>query len=173
MKHENLVFQQPNYYCNPFPFSNAKIPVNNLTAIWETRVKTARSFIVAVKSLKKSNGSGGVVIFNLHQAAEQLCLGLIAVFLNYYPNYFHLPYLFSICSHFTDLVSNLFMGIPENEKKLLEMLTQNVSFLRKDMPLDLTSEALTFLENTLVNFLSESNNLVTEKLKNSLESQTM
>ncbi|GGD35306.1 hypothetical protein [Flavobacterium orientale] len=171
MKPENLVFEQSNYYFKPLPFSNPKIPINNLTEVWKTRVETARSFIAAVKPITKSSASGSVIIFNLHQAAEQLCLGLIAVFLNYYPNYYHLPYLFSICAHFTDLVSDLFICIPENKKNLIGMLTQNVSYIRKEKPLVLTNEGLYFLENTLENFLNESNKLVAQKLKNDVESQ--
>lgn len=163
IKPENLVFQHPDYYYNPLPFSNPEIPVNFLTEFWENKYSTAFAFLEAVKGVK-SPTAGRVVLLNLHQAAEQISLGLIAVFLNYYPTYYHLSYLFSICCHFTDLVSQLFYVSTEKEKKLMGILTQNTSHIRKDKPLLLLDEEILFLQNTLENFISKSNVLVAEKL---------
>lgn len=171
IKPENLLFQNSDYYYNPLPFSNSEIPINFLTEFWESKRTTASAFIEAVKGVKKPTASG-VVLFNLHQAAEQISLGLIAVFLNYYPTYFHLTYLFDICSHFTEIVANLFESKLESQMKLINLLTKNPCHIRKDKPLVMADNEIRYLLNLLESYLHVSSNLVNVKLKLEKENQT-
>lgn len=171
IKPKNLLFQDPNYYYNPLAFINPTIPVNFLVEFWKNKQTTALSFLEAVKGVKKPTASG-VVLFNLHQAAEQISLGLIAVYLNYYPTYFHLNYLFNICSHFTEVVANLFDSKIKNQMNLINLLTQNPCHIRKDKPLVLTNSEISYLQNILERYIVESSNLVNEKLKLQNKNQT-
>lgn len=171
IKPENLLFQHSDYYYHPLPFSKPEIPIHFLTEFWENKRTTASAFMEAVKGVKKPAASG-VVLFNLHQAAEQISLGLIAVFLNYYPTYFHLSYLFDICSHFTEIVDNLFESKLESQMKLIHLLTKNPCHIRKDKPLVVEDNEIGYLLNLLESYLDLSSNLVNEKLKLEKENQT-
>ncbi|RAR46499.1 hypothetical protein [Flavobacterium lacus] len=142
---------------------NPKPPLNYLIDFWTIKRTTAIAFLEAAKGIRNPTKTG-VILFNFHQLTEQICLGLIGVFLNYYPTYFHLNYLFDICSHFTDLISNLFLSKDENEKRVFELLVKNPSQIRKDKPLLLHDTEILTLQNILEKFIEESNLLVNHKI---------
>ncbi len=164
MKSENLIFQNPNYYCSPLSFSKPTVTVDYLLDFWQLRFATATAFLEAAERVKHPCKTGAV-LFIFHQLAEQICLGLIAVFLNYYPAYFQLNYLFNICSHFTDLTIKLFTPCNEKEKKLIELLCMNPSQIRKDKPVTLDSDEVLILHNLLKNFVLESSGLVQKQME--------
>jgi hypothetical protein len=66
----------------------------------------------------------------LNIAVEQICLGLIDVFLGYQPNHFSLAFLFDICEIFTSLTSEIFPRTTEEDKKLFDLLKMHPSSLR-------------------------------------------
>lgn len=66
----------------------------------------------------------------LHQAVEQLCLGLIYVFLGYRPNHFALGYLFDLCDLFTPLASDVFPRKAQEEAAIFKELGRHASQLR-------------------------------------------
>lgn len=164
MKSDNLIFQNPNYYCNPLSFSKPTVTVKYLPDFWHQKFITATAFLEAAERIKRPCKTG-VALFVFHQLAEQICLGLIAVFLQYYPAYFQLNYLFSICSHFTDLTTKLFTPRNEKEKKLIELLCMNPSYIRKDKPVTLDSDEVLILHNLLKNFILESSALVQKQME--------
>lgn len=70
----------------------------------------------------------------LHQAVEQLCLGLINTFLGYRPHYFALGYLFDLCENFSTLTTAIFPRYTMEDKRLFKRLTANLSQLRYSEP---------------------------------------
>lgn len=66
----------------------------------------------------------------LHQAAEQVCLGLVYVFLGCRPNYFALGYLLELCELFLPDVADLFPRRSAEEQKRFAVLELRMESLR-------------------------------------------
>lgn len=96
---------------------------------WSAREKIAATFLESEHQLDYSD-TGFVQDTMMHLAVEQLCLGLIHVFLGYQPAYFSLDYLFSICALFTPLASDVFPRISSEDKRLFALLQAPPSALR-------------------------------------------
>lgn len=66
----------------------------------------------------------------LHQVVEQVCLGLVEVFMGYKPVHFGLGYLLDLCGNFTGLVDGILPRHTEEEKALFKLLASNPALLR-------------------------------------------
>lgn len=109
-----------------------EIPIRNLESIrshWSNRKRIAEVYL---ESENQIDGSDTEVIQEamMHTAVEQLCLGLIDVFLGYNPNHFSIAYLFDLCEIFTDLTSEIFPRNTQEDKELFDLIKAHPSKLR-------------------------------------------
>lgn len=66
----------------------------------------------------------------LHTMAEQICLGMIRLFMGYSPNHFSLSYLLEICDHFNPEISSYFPRVTEQDRNLFTILSRSYAQLR-------------------------------------------
>ncbi|KUJ63876.1 hypothetical protein AR687_01425 [Flavobacteriaceae bacterium CRH] len=66
----------------------------------------------------------------LHTMAEQICLGMIRLFMGYSPNHFSLSYLLEICDHFNPEISSYFPRVTEQDRNLFMILSRSYASLR-------------------------------------------
>lgn len=96
---------------------------------WKNRTIIAENFLSSMNQVDYTR-YGFVQESMAHTAVEQICLGLINVFLGFYPDHFSLAYLFDICEIFTPLTSDLFPRATSEDKRLFDLLKTNPSSLR-------------------------------------------
>jgi hypothetical protein len=101
-----------------------------LQKFWLDRKYNATSLMEAENAIENPSG-GKVQIVLLHAAMEQLCLGLIYVFLGYTPQNYGLGYLLSVCDIFTDVANDIFPRQSAEDQRLLRLLSTNLHSLRK------------------------------------------
>ncbi|PXY43193.1 hypothetical protein [Flavobacterium hydrophilum] len=66
----------------------------------------------------------------LHTMTEQICLGMIRLFMGYSPNHFSLSYLLEICDHFNPEISSYFPRDTEQDRNLFTILSRSFASLR-------------------------------------------
>lgn len=66
----------------------------------------------------------------LHTMSEQICLGMIRLFMGYSPNHFSLSYLLEICDHFNPELSSYFPRVTERDRNLFTILSRSYASLR-------------------------------------------
>ncbi|MTD67766.1 hypothetical protein [Flavobacterium sp. LC2016-13] len=66
----------------------------------------------------------------LHTMAEQICLGMIRLFMGYSPNHFSLSYLLEICDYFNPEISTYFPRVTEQDRNLFTILSRSYTSLR-------------------------------------------
>ncbi|WP_016989519.1 hypothetical protein [Flavobacterium sp. ACAM 123] len=115
----------PNIVFNEVPKRN----VDYIRSYWKNRNIIADNFINSQNQIDLLE-SAVVHEAMIHTAVEQICLGLINVFLGYHPNHFSLAYLFEICEIFTPLVSEIFPQTTGEDKRLFDLLKTNPGSLR-------------------------------------------
>jgi hypothetical protein len=104
-----------------------------------------------------------VKIAQLHQAAEQIALGLIRIFLGYTPNHFSLSFLLDLCGHFTALPAVIFQqSIPE---QCCKRLCAPPAMLRHWHRLEAPETDFLILLNACQEFLKGASALVTTELE--------
>lgn len=116
----------------PLNISFDEIPkrkVDYIRSYWKNRNKVAETFLRSQNQVDYMD-TGFVQDSMMHITVEQICLGLINVFLGYHPDHFSLAYLFDICEIFTPLTSELFPRITSEDKRLFDLLKTNPSSLR-------------------------------------------
>jgi hypothetical protein len=96
---------------------------------WNQRKYIATCFLEAENAIENPNGDT-VQVALMHQALEQLCLGLIYVFLGHRPDNFGLAYLLGLCDVFTPLATEIFPQATEHDQRLLRVLSANHHTLR-------------------------------------------
>ena len=96
---------------------------------WDHRLRIARAYLDSELQIEDS-GIECVQHSMLHVVVEQVCLGMIAVFLGYQPTHFSLGYLMDLCSLFTPIASELFPRQTEDDQLLYKLLTTNFGTLR-------------------------------------------
>lgn len=101
----------------------------------------------------------------LHTATEQIALGLIRVFLGYYPNEFSLGYLLQLCGHFTALPSNIFPQRTEQDIKRFKRLCAPTSCLQHWTQLNADEKDFQYLLERCQQFLIEADSLVNLELE--------
>jgi len=115
-----------------FPFDIAIKTERNadkLRKYWQNRTCIALALLEAEFTIDNDNVDE-LKVSMLHQAVEQLCLGLIFVFLGYRPNHFALGYLFDLCDLFTPLASDFFPRKAKEEAAIFKELGRHASQLR-------------------------------------------
>jgi len=115
-----------------FPFDIALKTGRNadkLRKYWQNRTSIAQALLEAEFTIDNDNVDE-LKVSMLHQAVEQLCLGLILVFLGYRPNHFALGYLFDLCDLFTPLASDFFPRKAKEEATIFKELGRHASQLR-------------------------------------------
>lgn len=116
----------------PFTISFEEIPklkLKYISSYWKNRSIIAETFLNNQNQIDYG-ATGFVQDSMMHIAVEQICLGLINVFLGYHPDHFSLPYLFDLCEIFTPLTSEIFPRNTPEDIELLELLKTNPSSLR-------------------------------------------
>jgi hypothetical protein len=106
-----------------------KRKIDLMRSHWKNRNTVAETFL---ESENQIDGFDTELIQEsmLHIAVEQICLGLIDVFLGYQPNHFSLTFLFDLCEIFTSLTSEIFPRKTEEDKMLFDLLKMHPSSLR-------------------------------------------
>jgi len=106
-----------------------KRKLDYLRSYWENRNIVAETFLRSENQIDYTN-TGFVQESMIHIAVEQICLGLINVFLGYHPDHFSMSYLFDICELFTPLTSEIFPRTTSEDKKLFDLLKASPNSLR-------------------------------------------
>lgn len=121
------------------PYSlSGYVPVRNAKAVREYWLKCEAVAGLYIESAAESLRLDveRVKISLLHQAVEQLALGLVRVFLGYTPNYFGLGFLLDLCGHFTDLPTKLLYCGTEDRQRRFKLLCAPPSLLRHSLRLE-------------------------------------
>lgn len=103
--------------------------VDYMRSYWKNRNIVATNFLRSENQIDYMD-TGVVQESMMHIAVEQICLGLINVFLGYHPDHFSMAYLFEICEIFTPLTSEIFPQITGEDKKLFDLLKAHPGSLR-------------------------------------------
>jgi hypothetical protein len=103
--------------------------IDHIRSYWKNRNIVADNFITSENQIDYME-TGEVQEAMMHIAVEQICLGLINVFLGYHPNHFSIAYLFEICEIFTPLTSEIFPRTTGEDKKLFDLLKEHPGSLR-------------------------------------------
>lgn len=117
---------------SPLIISFDKLPkfkIKRIRSYWKNRKIIAETYLESVDNVDYAS-TGFVQESMLHIALEQTCLGLISVFLGYYPDHFSLSYLFEICEIFTPLTSDVFPRNTSEDKAMFDLLKVNPASLR-------------------------------------------
>lgn len=103
---------------------------------WNQRHSRADALIAATEPAWEA-GEETVVVSLISQGVEQICLGLIFVFLGYEPDRYTLSHLFDLCSNFTPLIDDLFPRKTQLDRDVFKLLAdgaRNVRYLAKFSP---------------------------------------
>lgn len=92
----------------------------------------------------------------LHQAVEQLSLGLIHTFLGYRPHHFALPYLFELCDLFTPIASELFPRKTRQELTFLKPLFRSINDMRHLKVVGKNTPQLPLMEERCTEFYKQA-----------------
>ncbi|PXY46506.1 hypothetical protein [Flavobacterium hydrophilum] len=103
--------------------------IDYIRSYWKNRKKVAETFLISQNQVDYMD-TGFVQDSMMHIAVEQICLGLINVFLGYHPDHFSLAYLFDLCEIFSPITSEFFPRITSEDKRLFDLLKTNPSSLR-------------------------------------------
>jgi len=97
--------------------------------LWFKRITRARAFLTsAYAALDEAYEDVPVSLFN--QSLEQVCLGIIEVFLGYHPNRHKLHHLLNLCQNFCALPVEVFPNWTEEDRTLYKLLDQSVNDIR-------------------------------------------
>ncbi|MGK4566448.1 hypothetical protein [Flavobacterium sp. 3HN19-14] len=157
----------PDFNFNPVPYRN----VRSSKTYWKNRLAIADTFIESQYQIDRSDG---VLVKEtmLHIAVEQLCLGMIDVFMGYRPTHHSLAYLFDLCESFSPLTAAIFPRTTDEDRKLFGLLGAHLSAMRH-AELQYRSWIYTeMLENRCAEFLEKATLAVETELEN-LEHETI
>lgn len=139
------------------PIAATAPPKRDVAALrfyWQERNRLAGHFIEAAYAIEADADAFKASL--LHQAAAQLCLGLINTFLGYRPNHFSLGYLFELCECFTPLTRDFFPRRAAEETALFEMLAKHPSQLRHEVQSHEHGSNIMLLERRCKSFLEKA-----------------
>ncbi|WP_339919610.1 hypothetical protein [uncultured Flavobacterium sp.] len=129
----------------------------------EQRNKTKHIFIEAESM--DGGSSTKVNVFMMHIVLEQTCLGLIRLFLGYFPNHFSLVFLFDLCEYFTPLTAEIFPRQTDKDKVLLKILSCPGSSLRYGFIDDVSQHDYEVLCNRYHEFVERADAIATKELE--------
>ena len=159
----------PNFYV-PAHFIPTQSGVKALKH-FNYRIPLAEGFLIgAGECLNK--GQYNVCVFMLHQVVEQVCIGLIRVFMAYRSEIHNLHKLLRLCSTFSYAPIKLFLsGSPEDER-LFEILLKSYSSARYKSTFVVLADDAWVLYNKTVAFVALAKQMCNEKIER-LEQQAM
>lgn len=130
---------------------------------WKQRYFRAEAFMDAAECIWIDQDET-VVLSLIGQAVEQLCLGLIYVFLGYRPKQHSLHHLVDLCNNFTREVDHIFPRQTEQEKNIFSVLNKSSSSARfiTNSPVDPTDCGLLHRKARLL--LEKSEKIVEQRL---------
>jgi HEPN domain-containing protein len=96
---------------------------------WKQRYFRAEAFMDAAECIWIDQDET-VVLSLISQAVEQICLGLIYVFLGYRPKQHSLHHLVDLCNNFTQEVDHIFPRTTEQDKNIFAILNKSSSSAR-------------------------------------------
>lgn len=114
----NIAFDEP-----------PKLQTDYMRYYWNNRNNIAETFLDSERQIDGMN-TERIQEVMMRMAVEQICLGLINIFLGYHPNQCSLGHLFDLCELFTPLTSEIFPRTTDEDKKLFRLLKINPSALR-------------------------------------------
>lgn len=88
---------------------------------WNVRMHRAGYLLSAIGCIHPDEDSISMLA-TMHCALEQICLGLLYLFWEFSPHHYSLPYLFHMCSHFTDLPQTMFPNDTYGSHRMYYML---------------------------------------------------
>ena len=88
---------------------------------WNSRMKRAGYLLSTVNSIDIDEEPTAIIGI-LHFVLEQVCAALIALFWEFTPYYYSLPYLFHLCGHFTQLPQTIFSQKTFESQRMFYML---------------------------------------------------
>jgi|GEM_PF-749315 len=135
---------------------------------WFRRNFRASGFLTSANAaLDEGYEEVPVSLFN--QCLEQVCLGMIEVFLGYKPNRHKLNHLFNLCNNFSTLTTEIFPRRTEEEKKFFKLLDQSVNDVRFLMSWSVNPADIDLLGRKCKTFLEKAEKLVEEYLETEAE----
>lgn len=136
---------------------------------WKQRYFRAEAFMDAAECIWIDQEET-VVLSLISQAVEQLCLGLIYVFLGCRPKQHSLSHLFDLCLNFTTLVDTIFPRNTPEDLKIFQILARSTNNGRYlvDISTDPTDTGLLYRRSKIL--IEKSESLVMMKL-DKMESQ--
>ncbi|MFH7004213.1 hypothetical protein [Flavobacterium bizetiae] len=100
----------------------------------------------------------------LHTMAEQICLGMIRLFMGYSPNHFALSYLLEICDHFNAEISSYFPRVTEQDRNLFMILSRSYASLRYSGADTFSEEDMNLLQDRYNDFAGFCYTVVKDEL---------
>jgi HEPN domain-containing protein len=130
---------------------------------WKQRYFRAEAFMDAAECIWIDQDET-VVLSLIAQAIEQLCLGLIYVFLGYRPKQHSLHHLVDLCSNFTQEVDHILPRQTEQDKNIFSVMNKSSSSARFiiNSPVDPTDCGLLHRKARLL--LEKSEQIVEQRL---------
>ncbi|WGQ09032.1 HEPN domain-containing protein [Pedobacter gandavensis] len=131
---------------------------------WYNRYNNAESFIESANDL--SNGESlpaQLSMFN--QGLEQLCLGLLQVFIDYKPNRNSLGHLMDLCCSFLSFPEEIFPRTNIEDLELFTTLTDSFSKVRYKGNIDASSNELGIILKRCNLFLEKADEAARTKIK--------
>lgn len=130
---------------------------------WHQRYYRGKAFIEAAGSVW-DEGEETVVLSLLSQGIEQICLGMIFIFLGYRPNQHSLTHLFDLCANFTTLIDSIFPRNTPEDLRIFKMLSKSTNHGRFmiNVSVDPTDTGLLYRRSKIL--IEESDILATEHL---------
>ena len=162
MEKSELLFQHPTKA--PYlPYTT--MPSRNFTSAvryWEQRLYTSNCLVLLITD--DACKASRLHLVHLHYAVEQICLGLIRLFLGYRPNHFSLKYLLELCAYFSPLASIFLRNETDYDNALLKLLTSGVTDLRFGSIEELPQQDYMVLKQRSLEFISKATLVATEEI---------
>jgi len=137
---------------------------------WKQRYFRAEAFMDAAECIWVDEDET-VVLSLIGQAVEQLCLGLIYVFLGYRPKQHSLHHLVDLCDNFTREVDHIFPRQTEQDKNIFSLLNKSSSSARFTIKSSIDPTDCGLLHRKAKLFLEKSEQIVEQRLLNMAELQ--
>ena len=101
----------------------------------------------------------------LHHIVEQVCLGMLKLFLGYTPNHFALGYLLELCEYFAPAAGKFFPRNSDEDKRLFKNLSRYSWTLRYSGDDDVDFEAMSLLQTRCNDFADYAQEVIQRELK--------
>lgn len=130
---------------------------------YQHRFSLSEGFYLGASECLSNWEQYSVAVFMLHQAVEQLCIGLIRIHLAYRSEFHNLNRLLHLCSSFSHLPLQLFTETTE-DKRLFSILLKSYSAARYQANFVVSEKDATTLCNKVADFTAMATQLCEEKI---------